>query len=293
MVEEFTVEREGTALFCKRFATEGSSGESGSLRDGERSASRVPERPPLLMVHGGLVDCDFFDGAATVLSRLFDVVTYDRRGYGRSDDPPSGEFDLAEQAEDAFAVASACFDAPFSLITHSVGASIGLGLMAHHPGAVSRALIHEPLVLSCVPPDSDLAQVVAETRAATHRASIGSIGDGFLFGLAPKDDRAYEPSESERARTARNTSCSIVNEGSLFVHFEPEYEAIAQVPAVVGLGELGRTSPIGIIVETFARRAGMSVAHFPGAHNCPADLPYDFACMTVGLFATGWPSSGC
>ncbi|MFR1639138.1 MAG: alpha/beta fold hydrolase [Eggerthellaceae bacterium] len=221
------------------------------------------------MVHGGLVDCDFFDGAATVLSRLFDVVTYDRRGYGRSDDPPSGEFDLAEQAEDAFAVASACFDAPFSLITHSVGASIGLGLMARHPGAVSRALIHEPLVLSCVPPDSDLAQVVAETRAATHRASVGSIGDGFLFGLAPKDDRAYEPSESERARTARNTSCSIVNEGSLFVSFEPDYEAVVQVPAVVGLGELGRTSPIGIIVETFARRAGMPVAHFPAPTTAP------------------------
>ncbi len=293
MVEEFAVEREGMTFFCKRFAPEGLPGDPGSLRAEEGAAPGVRERPPLLMVHGGLVDCDFFDGAATVLSRLFDVVTYDRRGYGRSDDPPSGEFDLAEQAEDAFAVASACFDAPFSLITHSVGASIGLGLMARHPGAVSRALIHEPLVLSCVPPDSDLAQVVAETRAATHRASVGSIGDGFLFGLAPKDDRAYEPSESERARTARNTSCSIVNEGSLFVSFEPDYEAVVQVPAVVGLGELGRTSPIGIIVETFARRAGMPVAHFPGAHNCPADLPCDFACMTTGLFATGWTPSGC
>lgn len=293
MVEEFAVEREGMAFFCKRFAPEGLPGDPGSLRAEEGAALGVRERPPLLMVHGGLVDCDFFDGAATVLSRLFDVVTYDRRGYGRSDDSPSGEFDLAEQAEDAFAVASACFDAPFSLITHSVGASIGLGLMARHPGAVSRALIHEPLVLSCVPPESDLARVVAETRAATHRASVGSIGDGFLFGLAPKDDRAYEPSESERARTARNTSCSIVNEGSLFVSFEPDYEAVVQVPAVVGLGELGRTSPIGIIVETFARRAGMPVAHFPGAHNCPADLPYDFACMTTGLFATGWTPTGC
>ena len=284
MVEEFTIERGGMTLFCKRFVPEGG--------PAVQELFDMSERPPMLMIHGGLVDCDFFDGSAAILSRLFDVVTFDRRGYGRSDDPPSGEFDLTEQAEDAFAVASTCFDKPFSLITHSVGASIGLALMARYPGAVSRALIHEPLVPGCLPPDSDLAVAVAKTRAKTHRASIGSIGDGFLFGLAPKDYRAYEPSEGERARSARNTSCSIVNEGDLFVRFEPDYQAIARVPAVVGLGELGRSAPIGMMVETFARRAGMPVAHFPGAHNCPADLPYDFAYMTTGLFATGWsPSS--
>lgn len=237
------------------------------------------------MIHGGLVDCDFFDGAATVLARLFDVVTFDRRGYGRSDDPPSGVYSLEAQAEDAYAVASTCFDGPFTLLTHSVGASIGLELIAHHADAVRQALLYEPPVPKCLPPGSPLAVRIRKAWAKTcSGVPIGSIGDGFLFGLAPKDDeRAYEPSEGERTRSARNTACSAAHEGDIFTQFQPDYEALAQVPIVVGLGEMDRHEPVGAIVEAFAQRANAPVVHFPGAHNCPADLPYDFACMAAGL----------
>lgn len=280
MIEEFTVEHAEMALFCKRFASEG------------RPGFAEPACPPLLMIHGGLVDCDFFDGAATVLSRLFDVVTFDRRGYGRSDDPPSGAYSLDAQAEDAYAVASACFDGPFTLITHSVGASIGLELIAHHADAVRQALLYEPPVPRCLPPGSPLAARIRNAWAKTcSGVPIGSIGDRFLFGLAPKDDeRAYEPGEGERARSARNTACSAAHEGDIFTRFQPDYGALEQVPLIIGLGEMDRHEPVGAIVEAFAQRVNAPVVCFPGAHNCPADLPYDFACMAAGILLAGPPS---
>ena len=105
MNEEFTIEHEGMALFCKRFAPDEKPdapkrGHASRLPDTERLSNAselaaegecrakgaegkeeaVQRRPPILMLHGGLVDCDFFDDAAAVLSRLFDVVTFDRRG---------------------------------------------------------------------------------------------------------------------------------------------------------------------------------------------------------------------
>ena len=318
MNEEFTIEHEGMALFCKRFAPDEKPdapkrGHASRLPDTERLSNAselaaegecrakgaegkeeaVQRRPPILMLHGGLVDCDFFDDAAAVLSRLFDVVTFDRRGYGRSDDPPSGEYSLEVQAEDAYAVALACFDGPFMLLTHSVGASIGLELIARHPEAVQQALCYEPPVPKCLPPGSPLSARIAKAWAKTcSGVPIGSIGDGFLFGLAPKvNERAYEPSVGERARSARNTACSAAHEGDIFTQFQPDYEALTRVPLVVGLGEMDRHEPVGAIVEAFAQRANAPLVHFPGAHNCPADLPYDFACMAAGILLAGRPLS--
>ena len=272
MIEEFVVDRDDVRLFCKRYVPDEDCGPS-------------VVRPPLLLLHGGLVDCDFFDGCGPVLARLYDVVTFDRRGYGRSGDPSSSDFSLETQAEDAAVVARLCFEAPCFLAAHSVGSSVAMVLMAKHPELVERALLYEPLVPFCLSPDSPLASAVTKVRAATYGGvSIGSIGDGFLFGLAPKDDRAYEPSEGEKRRSARNTSCSIVNEGDVFVLFDPE-TARSDVPAVVGLGEMDRLQPWGTMVKTFANSVDLPIVHFPGAHNCPADLPKEFAFMTAGVMS--------
>lgn len=272
MIEEFEVEREDVKLFCKRFSCDEADGPH------ER-------KPPMLLIHGGLVDCDFFDGCARVLARRFDVVSYDRRGYGRSGDPSSGDFSLAAQAEDAAAVARFCFSEPCYLAAHSVGSSVAMAFMAKHPSLVRKTLLYEPLVPACLSPDSPLASVIVNVRSGLYSGvSIGSIGDGFLFGLAPKDDRAYEPTAAEKKRTPRNTSCSIVNEGDVFVKFDPA-AAPFDTPVVVGLGEMDRLRPWGDIVKTFAQSANLPIVHFPGAHNCPADLPSEFAFMTAGLMS--------
>ena len=282
MVEmtEFSVDSEGVELYCKRI--------------------RPADAPPgavsgVLLVHGGLVDSDFFDGCARELAERFDVVAYDRRGYGRSGDPLSCDYSLETQAEDARKVMQACFDGPCSLIAHSVGCSVAMTLVSRHAECVNCALYYEPPVPSCLPGDSRLVGAVAKTCEKTYAGRrIGTIGDGFLFGMAPKDDRVYCPTEAEQRRSARNTACSITNEGDVLMLFAPDAARLAAVPSAIGLGELDRNAPVGTMVKALAEFTAMLVLAFPGGHNCPADLPREFACMSAGfVLAYGGTKSGC
>lgn len=43
------------------------------------------EAPPLVLIHGGLMDCRMWDGQMQYFSQYFQVIRYDIRGYGRSD----------------------------------------------------------------------------------------------------------------------------------------------------------------------------------------------------------------
>ena len=44
----------------------------------------IGQGQPLLLIHGAVVDSEFFTDFAEILSEKYHVITYDRRGYGYS-----------------------------------------------------------------------------------------------------------------------------------------------------------------------------------------------------------------
>jgi pimeloyl-ACP methyl ester carboxylesterase len=115
----------------------------------EPSGLRRLDRPPLgdgpgagrllVMVHGAMDRATSF---TRLMARLpdWDVVTYDRRGYGRSHDlGPARRFD--EQIDDLLAVLDG---RPAVAFGHSFGGDVVLATAARHPGAVTAALVWEP-----------------------------------------------------------------------------------------------------------------------------------------------------
>jgi pimeloyl-ACP methyl ester carboxylesterase len=101
-----------------------------------------PDAPVVVLVHGLLDSLGSFDGVVAELTPEFAVVTYDRRGWGRSRDdaPPQS---LADHAHDCLDVIG---DRRATVVGHSYGGSVGLMAAVLRPDRVASVAVFEPTV---------------------------------------------------------------------------------------------------------------------------------------------------
>ena len=85
---------------------------------------------PLLFIPGGSVDASHYAAVADRLADEFRVVTFDRRGNGRSPRPPGWHAtSIAEQADDVAGLIEALGLAPVAVWAGSLGGVILLDLL--------------------------------------------------------------------------------------------------------------------------------------------------------------------
>ena len=256
--EEFTVKSGGVALFCRRFGT-------GS---------------PLLMIHGAGVDSDFFRESAEYLSRQYRVFTYDRRGYGRSGD--AGDVHTAALlAADAAAVCEATGQ-PCHIVAHSAGCAVALELTVARPELVRSLILHEPPMLHGFVDEAAYREQIRELSRLVEGGRMARASCLFYALLGDPDSRAREQTDEELSHLERNMGTFLQKELSL-LDYTPNYDALKQIPALVGLGELSRGQRHSTAASQLAERLTCPLVSFPGAHNCAYDLPLAFAAMVSGL----------
>ncbi len=108
--------------------------------------------PPLLIVHGGGEDAGMLAGQAEALAAAgHRVVTYDRRGTGRSgrEDWPGGGAD--RHADDAAALIEELDMDGATVLGLSSGGVVALALVARHPGSAGRVIAWEPPAAGAIP----------------------------------------------------------------------------------------------------------------------------------------------
>lgn len=242
---------------------------------------------PLLMIHGAGVDADFFDRSAEVLAQRFRVLTYDRRGYGRSCGPPTADWSVAQQVADVATVLTTLAGTATGacpVVAHSAGCCIALALAARHPDLVGTLVLHEPAVLDCLPA-GDSAFATIEEAMAGAGAGLVSLPVFQLLSLEQvADERAPQASADEVAHRDHNCK-QFLSEAPEIYRFVPDYSALTRTKAVVGLGERSLATYHARNCPELARRLGGRLAYFPGGHNSPSDLPYEFACQVTGSIA--------
>jgi pimeloyl-ACP methyl ester carboxylesterase len=209
---------------------------------------------PVILIHGWPLSGDSWDPISTVLAENgFEAIAYDRRGFGRSDQPSDG-YDYDTFADDLAAVIDQC--APTGQVS-LVGFSMGGGEIArylsrHGAGRIARVA----LVSSVVPymaqtednpagvPDSTFADMEEGMRTDRAKFFTGFFKDFFGAGLLS------QPVSDEVLQLAWNTAMMAGLRPTLLsakafatTDFRPDLPAFT-VPTLVIHGTADKTVPI-------------------------------------------------
>ena len=88
----------------------------------------------ILFHHGVAIDSGIWAGWSPVLSDRYRIVTFDVRGYGRSNIPDENfDWSFEQLARDVLTVADAADVDKFHFVGESMGGAMGLHLAIHHP----------------------------------------------------------------------------------------------------------------------------------------------------------------
>jgi len=134
---------------------------------------------PLVLVHGSWVDGSVWDAVLATLARSFNVVSYDRRGHGRSS-CPAGQGSIEDDVEDLAALIEQLDLTPGYVAGASLGGSIALRLAAARPELVRSAAVHEPPLFGLLEAADwpELAELRARLAAVATRLEAGDLEGG-------------------------------------------------------------------------------------------------------------------
>ncbi len=140
---------------------------------------------PVVLIHGWPLSGESWKGQVPAFkSAGYRVVSYDRRGFGRSEKPPSG-YDYDTLAEDLHTLITELGLKDVTL----VGFSMGGGEVARYAAKYGKERVRSVVFASAVPPyllktddnpDGPLDPALAATMTAALSADEASFYDGFV-----------------------------------------------------------------------------------------------------------------
>ena len=219
--------------------------------------------PPLLIIPGASGGSAVFGRLADALAGHYTVLTYDRRGHGRSG--PDTEFSVASHAADARAIIARSGLGAAAVLGISAGAIIGLDLAARFPEVVSSLVAHEPPLYSVLP--HPRARTAVRRTVLRVRGRHSSGAQAFL-------------TREMRALLGYDVSQLSVTTA-----------VVTTVPVVLAGGRDSSGDSRYRISRLLADRLGARFAEFPGGHRGAMTHPGEFAITLIqvlgALSATG------
>ncbi len=236
--------------------------------------------PPVLLMMGATGDGGHFDQLAGMLADEFTVISYDRRGNGRSPVPAGWQTTSAEeQADDAAGLLDALGVGPAAVFGTSSGGNFALWLLVLHPEAVRGAILHEPGLYALVDDfDGVRAPVRALVQEAMEAGGPAAAVERFWCYVSGDDDawNRLAPALRERMRATASTLFGV--ELGTYELSLPDEERLASLAVPVRL----LVSEDGLpffpeIAGRLGKRLSVDVATTPGRHDAYHEYPYEFA----------------
>lgn len=234
---------------------------------------------PVILIHGWPLSGEAWNKQISVLAREgYRVITYDRRGFGKSDKPENG-YDYDTLADD---LAGLIADRNLSDVT-LVGFSMGGGEVARYVARHGEEKLHSVVFASAVPPfmmktednpEGPLTQDKAEAMESDLRADRDSFFDGFTkdFFTANGQLKVTEAERQEAIALCRQSDQAAAlgcMEAFGTTDFRNDLEKIT-VPTLVVHGDADGIVPFeGSGQRTHAAIPNSELFVIPGApHGC-------------------------
>jgi pimeloyl-ACP methyl ester carboxylesterase len=243
------------------------------------------EGQPLLLIMGASGCGGVFDRLADLLAGERTVVTYDRRGNGRSPPPSSWETTSPqEQADDAAALLDALSLTPAVEFGTSSGGIFALAMLMHHPEAVRGAILHEPALFALFDDPGEARATVTEVVAAGMRAGgLPTAFESFIRFVAT--DANWEGLDAHvRQRMLASAGTYFEKEIGRFDTYLPDDQALAGIstPVQILVSE-GSMPYFAQAAQRLAERLKIQTTPTPGTHFVYLDHPDELA-QTVRPF---------
>ena len=133
-----------------------------------------PDKPPLLLIHGGRDHARNWDWVAHELRSEYHVIAPDLRGHGDSQWSIGGSYALVDYTLDVAQLLAALHMFPITIISHSLGGSIGLQYAGTYPERVRKIVAIEglgppPGMIKDRPAHERMQQWIAEMQGLAQR----------------------------------------------------------------------------------------------------------------------------
>jgi pimeloyl-ACP methyl ester carboxylesterase len=248
----------------------------------ERSGLAADESghgPPLVLVHGTGVNARFWGGVPAALGDANTVVTYDRRGFGRSAGPPVDDYGV--HARDLIALLTDR-TGPATVVGWSAGGIVALDVALQRPDLVRTLVFYEPPLHAKGHPSPALLRTVVsvQLRRRLLRDEVGAARTFLRFVFAEPGagngmDRWPPELLAEMQRDAHATLLEV--DAGTGEHLTPTGIAALAVPVVGIRGDRTSSMPRAAMDRLRLMLPGMPVRTLAGGHGAHLDDPAGFA----------------
>lgn len=251
----------------------------------------VGSGPPLLMIPGGNGTAHIFGPIAQLLAERFTVITYDRRGFARSQLDGAQDYArrLETDAADALALIESVARAPATVFGPSSGAVVSLQAITQGPSSIERLVAFEPPAMKQLANGQDLLGLFDEVYGLYKTSGIKPALELFNGRLFPRETIEHFARLRDMSQPGVRAAVEYWFEHELrqYCGVDLDIDALkANADRItVAAGHGSRGYPLHELVANLAQKLGRAPAELPGAHTGYATRATEFAPALLDLVA--------
>ncbi len=220
---------------------------------------------PMMLLHGYPLSGALFYRVRDELSRRYQIITLDHRGYGKST-APSVPDTIAVYAQDALDVMSR-LNVPQAIIGGmSMGGPITLEMYKRAPERFRAMMLIDTIAAPAKPPEAGLWRGVAEL---VRQEGVAALPPVLLKDMLSGDTRVHQPALAEYlTQIVKASSADAAIGGAIALATRPDYTGLLpriQVPTLVYVGVEDTIYPVTIAQMMDQAIPTSTLAMIPGA----------------------------